>query len=276
MLWTTRSAVAVRETVFSVALLRAAVPRPSGSEPVSCRYTGHASSQVFTLRTLPPRDRPGTPTAASARKYSAGVDDVAAGEVLLDRTPAEHREQGAGGHRRDQPRSDDHQDHAVHGAPPGRRAGEGRPNIARQSGGRSVPVPRSRSRAVAASAPMNSPPTTDSTSHPTSSHAHHATAPTSRRGGTRAGVARRFSGRRRTVRCRRVSSWSRRARRVRACRRPQLLTRQRRHRTPAGALPTGGGLRHGGAAGRQPRTQAGRLAPALLGAVAQRGHLGGI
>src|SRR4051812_2948817 len=53
-LWTTRSAVAVRATTLSVALLRAALPRPSGSEPVSCRYTGHASSHVFTLGTLPP------------------------------------------------------------------------------------------------------------------------------------------------------------------------------------------------------------------------------
>src|SRR4051794_40567282 len=77
MLWTTRSAVAVRETTFSVALLRAALPRPSGSAPVSCRYTGHASSQVFTIRTLPPRAHSGTPTAVSARKPSAGVDDVA-------------------------------------------------------------------------------------------------------------------------------------------------------------------------------------------------------
>src|SRR3954449_12182731 len=48
-LWTPRSAVAVRETVRSVALLRAALPRPSGSSPVSCRYTGHVSSQVFTI-----------------------------------------------------------------------------------------------------------------------------------------------------------------------------------------------------------------------------------
>src|ERR671933_2397317 len=59
-LWTTRSAVAVRETVCSVALLRAALPRPSGSLPVSWRYTGHASSQVFTLGTLPPLARSGT------------------------------------------------------------------------------------------------------------------------------------------------------------------------------------------------------------------------
>src|SRR3954454_1399289 len=58
MLWTTRSAVAVRETVCSVALLRAALPRPSGSSPVSCRYTGHASSQVFTL-----------PDSATARAF---------------------------------------------------------------------------------------------------------------------------------------------------------------------------------------------------------------
>src|SRR3954469_23692971 len=59
-LWATLSAVAVRATTASVALLRAALPRPSGSEPVSCRYTGHASSQVFTLRTLPPTWRFGT------------------------------------------------------------------------------------------------------------------------------------------------------------------------------------------------------------------------
>src|SRR5215213_2280815 len=52
-LFTTRSAVAVRDTVASVALLRAALPRPIGSEPVSCRYTGQASSQVFTPGTLP-------------------------------------------------------------------------------------------------------------------------------------------------------------------------------------------------------------------------------
>src|SRR3954469_13877474 len=61
-LCTTRSAVAVRATTDSVALLRAALPRPSGSEPGSCRYTGHASSQVFTLRTLPSRPTSGTAT----------------------------------------------------------------------------------------------------------------------------------------------------------------------------------------------------------------------
>src|SRR3954447_24387700 len=53
-LCTTRSAVAVRETTFSVALLGAALPRPSGSLPVSCRYTGHVLSQVFTVGSLPP------------------------------------------------------------------------------------------------------------------------------------------------------------------------------------------------------------------------------
>src|SRR5919202_1232445 len=53
-LLTTLSAVAVRDTVCSVALLRAALPRPSGSFPVNCLYTGHASSQVFTAGTLPP------------------------------------------------------------------------------------------------------------------------------------------------------------------------------------------------------------------------------
>src|SRR4051812_14923085 len=47
-LCTTLSAVAVRDTTDSVASLLAALPRPRGSEPVSCRYTGHASSQVFT------------------------------------------------------------------------------------------------------------------------------------------------------------------------------------------------------------------------------------
>src|SRR3954468_19981125 len=52
---TTLSAVAVLLTTLSVALLRAATPRPSGSEPVSCRNTGHASSHVFTQRSLPPR-----------------------------------------------------------------------------------------------------------------------------------------------------------------------------------------------------------------------------
>src|SRR4051794_21414980 len=78
MLWTTRSAVAVRETTFSVALLRAALPRPSGSAPVSCRYTGHVSSQVFTIRTLPPRADSGTPTAGSVRKPSAAALALAA------------------------------------------------------------------------------------------------------------------------------------------------------------------------------------------------------
>src|SRR4051794_35959166 len=51
--FTTLSAVAVRLTTCSVALLRAATPRPSGSEPVSCRNTGHASSHVFTPGSLP-------------------------------------------------------------------------------------------------------------------------------------------------------------------------------------------------------------------------------
>src|SRR5688572_5414193 len=59
----TRSAVAVRDTTASVALLRAALPRPSGSEPVSCRYTGQASSQVFTSTTLPPAPASGTVAA---------------------------------------------------------------------------------------------------------------------------------------------------------------------------------------------------------------------
>src|SRR3954449_11894542 len=56
--FTTLSAVAVRLTTCSVALLRAAVPRPSGSDPVSCRNTGHASSHVFTQRSLPSRRLP--------------------------------------------------------------------------------------------------------------------------------------------------------------------------------------------------------------------------
>src|SRR3954464_10511163 len=56
--------------MFSVALLRAARPRPSGSLRVSWRYTGHASSQVFTLWTLPPRAEDGTPTAAGAPRPS--------------------------------------------------------------------------------------------------------------------------------------------------------------------------------------------------------------
>src|SRR5215211_5692618 len=51
-LFTTRSAVAVRDTTASVALLRAAVPRPKGSLPVSCRNTGQASSHVFTVQSL--------------------------------------------------------------------------------------------------------------------------------------------------------------------------------------------------------------------------------
>src|SRR5215212_602707 len=61
-LWTTRSAVAVRATTDSVALLRAAVPRPNGSEPVSWRYTGQLSSQVFTPGTLPPATGSRAPT----------------------------------------------------------------------------------------------------------------------------------------------------------------------------------------------------------------------
>src|SRR3954453_10385296 len=109
-LCTTLSAVAILLTTFSVALLRAAAPRPSGSLPVSCRYTGHASSQVFTIRTLPPCAGSGTPTDASARRLSAAADHVPAGTVLLGRATAEHAEQRAGGHRRDQPRSDDHED----------------------------------------------------------------------------------------------------------------------------------------------------------------------
>src|SRR5687768_12300410 len=59
-LFATRSAVAVRATTDSVALLRAALPRPSGSEPVSWRYTGQLSSQVFTGTTLPPMRASGT------------------------------------------------------------------------------------------------------------------------------------------------------------------------------------------------------------------------
>src|SRR3954463_12564343 len=61
----TRSAVAVRDTTDSVAWLRAALPRPSGSEPVSWRYTGHASSHVFTLGTLPPGTRSGRSTSGA-------------------------------------------------------------------------------------------------------------------------------------------------------------------------------------------------------------------
>src|SRR3954466_15601234 len=64
---TTRSAVAVRLTTCSVALLRAAVPRPSGSDPVSCRNTGHASSHVFTLRSLPLGCPPRAATAEGSR-----------------------------------------------------------------------------------------------------------------------------------------------------------------------------------------------------------------
>src|ERR671920_953623 len=69
-LCTTRSAVAVRLTTFSVALLRAAAPRPRGSGPVSCRNTGHASSQVFTCATLPllrPLGAPGPAVADDNR-----------------------------------------------------------------------------------------------------------------------------------------------------------------------------------------------------------------
>src|SRR5919112_6389031 len=65
-LCTTRSAVAVRLTTFSVALLRAAAPRPRGSGPVSCRNTGHASSQVFTGATLPLLAPLGAPEPAVA------------------------------------------------------------------------------------------------------------------------------------------------------------------------------------------------------------------
>src|SRR3954470_4334175 len=63
-LCTTRSAVAVRATTDSVALLRAALPRPSGSSPVSWRYTGHVLSQVFTSGTLPSAAGSGTATCA--------------------------------------------------------------------------------------------------------------------------------------------------------------------------------------------------------------------
>src|SRR5687768_6757866 len=64
----TRSAVAVRDTTASVALLRAALPRPSGSEPVSCRYTGQASSHVFTLGTLPSVTPSGAATVRRVRR----------------------------------------------------------------------------------------------------------------------------------------------------------------------------------------------------------------
>src|SRR3954453_14186373 len=93
MLWTTRSAVAVRLTTFSVALLRADVPRPSGSEPVSCRYTGHASSQVFTIRTVPPPAPSGTPTT--------GGSQGAVGALL--RLPDDGPEEDPAGDRQHQP-----------------------------------------------------------------------------------------------------------------------------------------------------------------------------
>src|SRR5688500_16828194 len=67
-LFATRSAVAVRDTTASVALLRAALPRPSGSEPVSCRYTGQASSHVFTPGTLPSGTPSGTTTTRRIRR----------------------------------------------------------------------------------------------------------------------------------------------------------------------------------------------------------------
>src|SRR4051794_40173880 len=96
-LCTTRSAVAVRATTDSVALLRAALPRPSGSEPVSCRYTGHASSQVFTLPTLPSPPISGTATDASAvgRPRQLHVGGMAERQVLQRPAPqdgsARHR-----------------------------------------------------------------------------------------------------------------------------------------------------------------------------------------
>src|SRR3954454_25021504 len=65
-LWATLSAVAVRATTESVALLRAALPRPRGSLPVSWRYTGQLSSQVVTPGTLPPEVPSGTPTLREA------------------------------------------------------------------------------------------------------------------------------------------------------------------------------------------------------------------
>src|SRR4029453_17539856 len=65
----TRSAVAVRATTESVCLLRTALPRPRGSLPVSCRYTGHASSQVFTPGTLTSGNASGTTTL---RAFSGG------------------------------------------------------------------------------------------------------------------------------------------------------------------------------------------------------------
>src|SRR5215218_5629103 len=70
-LFATRSAVAVRDTTASVALLRAALPRPSGSVPVSCRYTGQASSHVFTNGTLPPGTRSGRSTTCAGPPGSA-------------------------------------------------------------------------------------------------------------------------------------------------------------------------------------------------------------
>src|SRR3954462_12981307 len=51
--FTTLSARPVGLPPCSVALRRAAPPRPSGSEPVSCRTTGHAPSHVFTPASLP-------------------------------------------------------------------------------------------------------------------------------------------------------------------------------------------------------------------------------
>src|SRR3954470_12404921 len=65
-LCTTLSAVAVLLTTFSVALLPAALPRPSGSLPVSCRYTSQASSQAFPVGSLPPPGRSGPYAAAGA------------------------------------------------------------------------------------------------------------------------------------------------------------------------------------------------------------------
>src|SRR4051794_22646574 len=66
----TLSAVAVRATTASVALLRAALPRPSGSLPVSWRYTGQLSSQVFTPGTLPPQPPSGTPTRRGSPRHA--------------------------------------------------------------------------------------------------------------------------------------------------------------------------------------------------------------
>src|SRR3712207_3052263 len=73
-LFAIRSAVAVRDTVASVALLRAALPRPIGSVPVSWRYTGHASSQVFTYGTLPSGTGYGAATQDSGLRRSAGQE----------------------------------------------------------------------------------------------------------------------------------------------------------------------------------------------------------